>query len=165
MAGFGKDSPALLYYWDPDVAAANPLLAAAASAAAASAAASAGTINLGGSADGGLPLASAAMGTPSAERELRSTRRAERVARRGNLSASLAAAATPYQSALREDGGSLGDAAFGAALSAIGGAAEGLNNSRRRATVAMKAIGKGFEGEENRRKALAAEARAQQAVK
>ena len=156
MCGYGPDNPALLYFYDKDVAADNPLLAAAAAAAANTASQ---PPPLGGSADGGLPLAgtggAAAALDATARAERRQGRAAARHERRGNLSTSLNAAA---------GGGSLGDAAVEGTLRAgLSAGAAALGGARRVATGLQQELAGALNSAATPdRKAMAAEARARQ---
>ena len=147
LCGYGPDNPALIYYFDKDVAAENPSLAAAVAATISSSTAQPGA--LGGPADGAL---AGALGTATrtavdaaARAEKRQGRAAARADRRGNLSAALNAAA---------DGGGAG--ADASADAGGGGAA-----SRRAQRAAANAAAANAAATPDR-KAMAAQARAQQ---
>ena len=155
MCGYGPDNPALLYYWDRDTAAADPLFE---KAAAVSAAASTQQPSLSASADAALPGRGGAgpggdtglLGSSAADRaQQRAVNREARQQRRGNLSGALSAASGD---------GSLGDAALG---SAVGAALSGASALGRQARAAHDSVVHAVEDGANRRKAAAAEARAQ----
>ena len=78
MCGYGNDAPALLYYFSAAAAAETPMLAAAAAASNQAAFGADARAALGGSADGGLPLASAAAARPRPPARPRAVRRAAR---------------------------------------------------------------------------------------